>query len=590
MIEIAPTAFESPGNARQPRRLAHAILVVLAIVTGLGLMTDSLLKSSATYDEVLYLKVASNWWRTGDQTRITRAGSPLTFWKLQQVPMLWALDKLGFGDWIDHPAEHELVLLPVARITALWIWLVAMGLILYWSHRLYGSRAMVVSAWWFALSPNVLAHGPLITMETPIVATMTGMMLLFWIFLRNGDRRAFVASAVLGGLAFSCKFTSVTALPIFGLLWCLARWIDGDRRLGRIFLHVASGMLGFTAIMLISDVIITGGAMLTMSAQAGAHPSFDGKFGPRLGSAIRMIVEAAYPQDWVGFVRQSIMQRSGAPSYLFGQVRDTGWRYYYLVAMAVKVPLAFWLILAFRAIMARRISSAGRDWVLPVAVLTFVALASLGSTRNLGIRYLLPIAPLAIIWISALAEGNKWSRGLVYSGLAAQAVAIASIHPYELSYFNVIAGGPVGGRQILSDSNLDWGQGLKPLARLQREHPEFRDLTLFYFGDNDPSLYGIAGQTYTVRAANANEGVPTRLEPRTAYLAVSATLQSGACGTPGMFTRLSRIQPVRFTDDTTIAIYRTKDLLESEVQNKVLAGLQAAAYPEKQGSNPRPLK
>ncbi len=96
-----------------------------------------------------------------------------------------------------------------------------------------------------------------------------------------------------------------------------------------------------------------------MSAQTGDHPSFDGKFGPRVGRILRGIVEASFPQDWVGFVRQSIMQRSGAPSYLFGEIRDTGWRYYYLVALAVKVPLAFWLVVAARAAMSRRIPSGG---------------------------------------------------------------------------------------------------------------------------------------------------------------------------------------------------------------------------------------
>ena len=96
MMGMDPQAKESQQSERQAGRLVRALLVVLAAVTGLGLMTDSLMRSSATYDEVLYLSVASRWWRTGDQTKITRAGTPLTFWKLQQVPMLWALDRLGY--------------------------------------------------------------------------------------------------------------------------------------------------------------------------------------------------------------------------------------------------------------------------------------------------------------------------------------------------------------------------------------------------------------------------------------------------------------------------------------------------------------
>ncbi len=277
MLAMESQPKESQPTERRAGWVPRAVLVFLAAATGLGLMTDSLMRSSATYDEVLYLSVASRWWRTGDQTGITRAGTPLTFWKLQQVPLLWILDRLGYGEWIDRPSDYEVVLLPLARMTALWLWLVAMALVVFWSRRLYGSRAMVVSAWWFALSPNLLAHGPLITMETPIIAGMTGMMLLFWIFLRNGDRRAFVASAAVGGLAFSCKFTAMVAPPIFALLWFLARWRDHKRRPARLVLDVSAGMIGFTAIMLLSDVIVTGGAMLTMSAQTGHHPSFDGR-------------------------------------------------------------------------------------------------------------------------------------------------------------------------------------------------------------------------------------------------------------------------------------------------------------------------
>jgi hypothetical protein len=551
---------KGPQPTRRPGPLAQVVLVALAAATGLGLMVDSLGRSSATYDEVMYLEVAARWWRTGDQARITRAGSPLTFWKLQQVPLLWALDRLGYGSWIDDPGTYEVLLLPLARATALWVWLATLALVAYWSRRLYGPRAMVLAAWWFALSPNLLAHGPLITMETPIVASMTGMALLFWVFLRTGDRRAFLASAVLGGLAFSCKFTAVVAPPILGLLWGLDRWGDGDRRPARLIGTVATGMIGFAAIMALSNVVVTAGAMLPMSERTGPHPSFDGKFGPVVERGIRRLAETSFPQDWVGFLRQTLLQRSGAPSYLFGELRNTGWSYYYLVALAVKVPLTFWLVMALRAALARRIPSTGRDWVLPTAAAAFVALASLASTRNFGIRYLLPVAPLAIVWISGLAERRGWARRLAWAALAAQALAVASIHPYELTYFNVLAGGPLGGRRILSDSNLDWAQGLKPLVRLQRRHPELRDLTLFYFGDTEPARYGVAGRCYTVRAANANEHLPRELRPETTYLAVSASLQWGPWAAAGFFNPLQGVEPVCFTDDTTIAIYRTADL------------------------------
>jgi hypothetical protein len=336
-------------------------------------------------------------------------------------------------------------------------------------------------------------------------------------------------------------------------------------------LTAAAGMAAYAAVMAVTDVIITGGAMLPISERTASHPSFAGRLGPAAAHWIGRAIETPIPQDWTGFVRQTIMQGSGGPSYLFGEVRETGWRYYYLVALAVKVPLAFWLILALRTAIARRIPSAGRDWILPVAAVAFLAIASLASTRNLGVRYMLPIAPLAIVWISGLAAGKRWVSRLAWGGLAAQAIAVASIHPYELSYFNVLAGGPVGGRKVLSDSNLDWAQGLKPLAQLQRERREFRDLTLYYFGDTEPERYGVAGRCYTVRSARPNEHLPRILTAQTDYLAVSASLQWGPWATSGYLRPLEGVEPFCYSADATIAIYRTADIPGLRVPERTLA-------------------
>jgi len=551
----ATSALRSEAGAT-----AAVILVVLAALVGIALLVDSLWRSSPTYDEVTYLQLGCHWWRTGDQTQAARSGFPVTFWKLQQVPILWILDRLGKGDWIDDPARHEPGLLMLARLSSLWIWLAAWGLVVYWSRRLYGAWAMVLAGWWFVMSPNLLAHGALATTETPVVALMTAMSLLFWVFLCTADRRAFFASALVGGVAFSCKFTAAVALPIFALIWLARRLGLGDRRWLRTTLRVAGGMVLYAVVMAAADVAITGGSMAPISGQSGDHPSFTGKIPPAAERLVRQVVETPIPLDWAGFIRQAVIQKMGGPSYLFGQTSNTGWRHYYLVTLAVKVPLCFWLVMLVRGVLGKRIASAGLDWVLPAAAAAFLALASLGSTRNLGIRYLLPVAPLAIVWISGLAQAGRWSRRIAWAGLAAQLIAVASIHPYELSYFNALAGGPIHGRRILSDSNLDWSQGLKALASLQDRAPELRDLTLYYFGNTEPDRYGVDGRAYTVRAASANTHLPPTLTATTRYLAVSASLQWGTWRSTGFFDPLNGVEPCCYTDDTTIAIYRTADI------------------------------
>ena len=218
----------------------------------------------------------------------------------------------------------------------------------------------------------------------------------------------------------------------------------------------------------LADVIVTGGAMLPISAQTGRTSRASTASSVRaLSRSVGRLIETPIPQDWVGFVRQATLQKSGAPSYLFGEIRETGWRHYYLVTLAVKVPLAFWLILTLRAAPAppdpvsrTRLGPPGRrgrsSWLI----------ASLGSTRNMGIRYLLPIAPLAIVWISGLAAGNRLGRGALAWARARRPGAGRSRRSILMSCRTSTPwpGGPIGGRHILSDSNLDWGQGLKPLA------------------------------------------------------------------------------------------------------------------------------
>jgi hypothetical protein len=569
-----------PSPITDPHRTETAsgslFLVLAAAVAGLALLQGTIRDSSATYDEVAYLRVAARWWRTGEAAEITRMGSPLSFWKLQQAPVLWTLDRLGRRDLIDDPVRRQAELLPLARAGALWVWLAALGLTAWWSGTLYGPKAMALSAWLFALSPNLIAHGGLVTMELPLLACTTGMLLLFWRFLVTGRRRWLWASAAVGGLALSCKYTTVLIPPILALVW----WTSGPRRHGRwgwgsgMARHtrrVVLGMAAYVLVLLLANLVVTGFALLPLSTSRGDHPSIHSKLGTHFGRWIARLYELPIPQDWAGFATQVHHQMSGGSSYLLGERRMTGWRYYYLVAMAVKVPLTFWLLLAARLVPARREERdemPTRDEILPLTIGLFLAMTSIGSTRNYGFRYLLPLAPLAIIFVSRLAEDASgatatapgWQAWVIGFGLAGQALAVVSVHPHELTYFNELAGGSLGGRHILSDSNLDWGQGLKGLARLQRAEPEFRDLTLYYFGDTEPAWYGVQGTAHVINAVDDQTRLPSIATAATRYLAVSASLQWGPWGPPGFFQELNEAPPIRMTDDTTIAIYRTADL------------------------------
>ena len=564
------------------------VAVAVALIVGLALIADQARRSSATYDETTYLRVAARWWRGGDRSEIARMGSPLTFWKVQQAPSLWLLDRLGHADWIDDPLAHQAQLLPFVRVGSAWIWAVALGVAATWARWMNGPKAMAMAAWIFALSPNLLAHGTLVTMETPVMAASGATFAAFWWFLRSGDRRAFWASAVCCGMAWSCKFTAVLVPPILGVIW-LADLRAGGRRWPSSIGVVGRGMVGFGLAMVVVNLVVTGFATIPLSGNAGPHPWIDARLPSGVARWANWFAGRSYPQDWVAFAVQTSHQSHGGPSYLFGETRMTGWVYYYLVALAVKVPIAvgvlFLLRLCFRGATgwspnpcetaaahgledqpflasprATRSCERIRAGFPILVVVAFVLLASLGSKRNYGIRYLLPVAVPAVVWASGVANAGRRTRAVAWAAVAGMGVSVAMVHPHELSYFNAIAGGPIGGRRILSDSNLDWGQGLRGLAALQDRRPELRDLTFYYFGDNDPKAYGVAGRVYTIDANHVPADLPAGLGGGTAYVAVSASLMWGPWGPPGYFRPFRRVEPAVETDDATILIYRAEAL------------------------------
>jgi hypothetical protein len=565
-----------PGWERETKPSARSgcfawTTVALAGALGLGLLADSLFRSSATYDESAYLRVAAHWWRTGDQEAITRMGSPLSFWKLQQIPVLWSLDRAGYGWVVDDPERYQAILLPLIRLSSLWIWLVAFLLTTAWSRQLYGKRAMALAAALFALSPNLLAHGALATMELPIVACSAGLFLLFHQFLRGGRAPWFWATAALAGLSWSCKFTTALVVAILAFSW----WLDCLRAEGRgrsfaeSTIRVARGMVGFVLVMGLVNALVTGFALEPMSEQAGRHPTLATRVGETWQPLADRWVETPLPADWVGFATQMRHQASGGPSYLLGERRVNGWWYYYFIALAVKLPPALWLLLVARGVMGRRSSA---DGLILTSIAAFLAVTAVCSSRNYGFRYLLPMAPLAIVWLSALAEGKWPMRAIAWLGVLAQAVAVASVHPYELSYFNSLAGGTAGGRRILSDSNLDWGQGLRALVRLQHARPELRDLTLYYFGDTRPEYYGVSGVCHVIDAGEAHRGLPARFSANTTYVGVSTSLGWGPWGPPGYFHCLDGVAPAAVTEDGTITVYKVRDIAFGEHRSSVDRG------------------
>jgi len=148
------------------------------------------------------------------------------------------------------------------------------------------------------------------------------------------------------------------------------------------------------------------------------------------------------------------------------------------------------------------------------------------SNLNLGLRHILPIYPPAYIAIGIIAAKFWPRRGAqIVAAILAMGLAIESLaaFPNFIPFFNVAAGGSRGGFRILGDSNLDWGQDLKPLSKWYRpwreSHPHEK-FYLCYFGIADPAYYGI---NYTNLPGGYVSGPPATMPTDPGVIAISAT-------------------------------------------------------------------
>jgi hypothetical protein len=115
------------------------------------------------------------------------------------------------------------------------------------------------------------------------------------------------------------------------------------------------------------------------------------------------------------------------------------------------------------------------------------------------------------------------------------AIEVFAAYPDYIAFFNAACGGERGGRALLADSNLDWGQDLPLLAQWQKEHSD-QPLYLMYFGICDPAAYGIK---YWNVPAGYGYGPPQRWPRTGGVAAISATiLAETQPGTPNNFATL----------------------------------------------------
>ncbi|HUD70557.1 MAG TPA: hypothetical protein VMQ62_01235, partial [Dongiaceae bacterium] len=208
--------------------------------------------------------------------------------------------------------------------------------------------------------------------------------------------------------------------------------------------------------------------------------------------------------------------------WVLGGFHAGGVFWYAPFAWLVKTPIPTMLLMAVGVLAALRGRGAGagappagaaawrdlRDFVLLPAAVYAVAVAALSA--NLGVRYLIPTTAFLLVAAGGAAGPVLATRGRRLLAAAFGAWLVLSVGrqaPEFIAYFNESIGSSANAPYVLNDSNLDWGQDLKRLARWQEAHA-VPTLILSYWGAAQPEYYGVRWRELTGDEARADRPPP----------------------------------------------------------------------------------
>lgn len=519
------------------RRIKWAIVALLAGHAVLGL--DAARRLTVTHDEYWHLPAGLLAWRTG-RFDFDHLNPPLTrMWGA--VPLLFTgarldstriqpgdLFALGrqFLDENRATYERDLALARSANV----LWSVLTGAILaVWAARLFGGPSALLTTALWAFCPNAIANAALITPDAGGACLFVATLYAAWSWGTRPGWRPAATTGLLLGAAQLAKFTNLLLVPLAVLVWLLAsRDVISARpagpseskfnvppvrrRIGELL------VAGLVSLVVLNAGFLFRGSFTDLGSYAFQSRSMKGLVASA-GPALKLPVPL--PRDYLaGLDHQRAIMESQHPVYLDGVWSLEGFPDYYLKTLEYKLPhvtqLLIGLAILFVLLPGREPRLLRTQCILLVPVLLILGVAS-SMGMQLGMRYVLPALPLLFLFAGQVARWFDW-RTYRWRALATLLAALAlpcsvRFHPHHLAYFNEWAGGPLGGRAHLLDSNLDWGQDLRGLKAWLDER-QLDEIGLAYFGMFPPSELGIRYH------------VPTR-EPVPGWYAVSVNFLNG---------------------------------------------------------------
>jgi len=502
--------------------LMRRLILVCGIALYATLAITSLHHMAAVFDEGAQFPAGYTYWTFGDfrlnpeHPPLVKllAAAPLLFMNVTVHPenaawlqgRQWEFGRLFLYSWNDGDK-----LLFWGRLTVVFLGCLLAAAVFGWARRLMGLAGASLALLLCALSPDILAHGRLVTFDVGITLFIFLTVVAFERLTERATWTRMLWAGLALGAAFATKESAVSLVPI---LLVLSAWVVmvrepmvldlGSRaptvlaaRRDRVR-YLALFLLVMGAIALVVIWTVYG-----FQARLQPHSSLQGMWGmiwpttPALASATSWVKRwGLLPEAYLYGLLMVFQHNTRGNVFLMGHVAAGGFSYFYPVAFLVKTPVPL-IVLAAMSLLLRRLRplplrAKGFLW-LPVLI--YLGLVLTRHVQN-GHRHLLPIYPFLFVAAgrtAAGAAGRSWSKPatLLMMGLASwYAFGTLRVFPNYLAYFNEAAGGPRKGYRELVDSDLDWGQDLEAL-KVYMDANHIRRIKLSYFGSADPGYYGI---------------------------------------------------------------------------------------------------
>ncbi|MBN1901243.1 hypothetical protein JW926_07970 [Candidatus Sumerlaeota bacterium] len=510
-------------------------------------------QKSITNDEVAHIPAGYMIWKTGDFRLNPEHPSLVKIWAALPLLGFHLYTPLKDIDWITgnewHFGAYFLFQYNDADLIGMWsrIQIMILGIILGWIVYFWG-RSLFVSgegvtapfagffcAALYFTEPNLIAHSSLVTYDFAFAFVVFCAAWFYWGMMVEG----YAIKRMIGFIIFMSLAPLVKVVGFF--LWVLIfahllfqaavsrrKWkiirrnkkveiLDSRMRklICSLALIVLCGVTSYVGLWMIYGFRYhaSPGMETPPGDQGKKYLNFEPVENPCIRGLLQFIQKQRLaPQGYLAVTGHALLEKDRT-AFLMGRSKMVGGFYaYFLATILLKTPFIHLILIGgsflwilWAKINLRRNRKAKRYQRLmfylnrasiPLyLIIGFFVIITL-SQVNLGHRLILMIIPLECLMAGNILElilgkTEKRMRNAIQVAIPLfLLIAPLFSFPDYISYFNPLVKDKKTAFRYLKDSNVDWGQDIKPLGKYLAKKG-IRKVNLSLFGTADPYYYGV---------------------------------------------------------------------------------------------------